>query len=81
MDNASYDATVAKLVDSAMKAADESVRATAIATGIPYTTLDRKLKGAPFHVNELRRIGQYLGRPTASFLPDEYAHEKKEAAA
>ncbi len=76
MDNVSYDATVAELVDGALKEAGESVRATAIATGIPYTTLDRKLKGAPFHVNELRRIGQYLGRPTASFLPPEVARER-----
>lgn len=71
MDNASYDATVAVLVEEAIKSAGQSVRGTAIATGIAYTTLDRKLKGAPFTVSELRRIGQFVGLPTAAFLPPE----------
>lgn len=71
MDNGTYDATIATRVETALKEAGQSVRATAIATGIPYTTLDRKLKGAPFQVNELRRIGRLLGLPTSAFIPED----------
>lgn len=81
MDNASYDAAVADQVATALQESGKSVRETALSTGIPYTTLDRKLKGAPFHVNELRRIGLMLGRETASFLPDVSGAAKKNPAA
>lgn len=81
MDNASYDALVASLVADALKKAGESVRATAIATGIPYTTLDRKLKGAPFNVGELHRIGSYLGRSAGSFIPNEDARHSAKSPA
>lgn len=81
MDNESYDAAVADEVRRALEDAGASVRATALATGIPYTTLDRKLKGAPFQVRELRLIGKHLGRGTASFLPDEAVASKTKPAA
>ena len=71
MDNGTYDAAIATRVETALKEAGQSVRATAIATGIAYTTLDRKLKGAPFQVSELRRIGKHLGLPTSAFIPDD----------
>lgn len=81
MDHASYDAAVAERVHEAFRAAGLSVREAALRSGIAYTTLDRKLKGAGFYVNELRRIGLLTGRTTESFLPDAAARSAKEPAA
>ncbi|WP_167131962.1 hypothetical protein [Paramicrobacterium chengjingii] len=74
MDNESYDGIVGKAVRSAFDAAGFSVRSAALATGIPYTTLDRKLEGhTSFTVRELRAIAKATRRSTRSFVPSESA--------
>lgn len=70
MDNASLDHRVAELVDAAITESGKSRNAVAKETGVPYATLDRKLKGiASFNVSELSRIAQATGRTTGSFIP------------
>lgn len=45
-------------------------------TGIPYTTLTRKLNGiSDFTVGEIGRIADALGVPPWDLLPDEFLEE------
>lgn len=50
-----------------------SVRAAAIAAAIPYTTLDRRLRGdgSDFTVVELRRLSAVTGRDYSSYVAGE----------
>lgn len=75
MDSTSYAAAVAANVDQAIKAAGLSVLKLAQATGIPRTTLDRRLRSngfSPFSVAELKAIADEVGT-TASVLATVYA--------
>lgn len=61
-------------VKFALDTAGISERAAADRTGIPLTTLNRKLRGiAPFTATELRKLGQLLGVPASSLLTEEVA--------
>ncbi len=72
MDNASFDHRVAELVDAAIDESGKSRNAVAKDAGVPYATLDRKLRGiAPFNVSELNRLARATGKTPGSFLPDE----------
>ncbi|MEQ6899240.1 helix-turn-helix domain-containing protein [Microbacterium sp. KR10-403] len=72
MDHAEYDRTVGTNVHEAILESGLSVRGAADRSGIPYTTLDRKLKGlSSFTVADLRRIGQITRRRADSFMPRE----------
>ena len=74
MDNAAYGEAVAKAVLGAIKSSPvESVNGAAKASGIPYVTLDRRLKkdGGAFTVAELRSLAHVTGRKTADFIPRE----------
>lgn len=74
MDNASFDHRVAELVDAAIKASGKSRNAVAKESGVPYVTLDRKLKAlAPFNVSELNRIAQATAREAGDFIPGDVA--------
>lgn len=64
MDSTQYAAAVARNVDEALRRANRSVLATAAATGIPRTTLDRRLRssgGSPFSVAELKALADFTG--------------------
>lgn len=70
MDNASFDHRVAELVDAAIEESGKSRHAVGLEAGVPYATLDRKLKGiAPFNVSELNRLAQATDRTPGSFIP------------
>lgn len=61
--------TVAQSVREAIEEAGSSVHATALDTGIPYTTLDRKLRnGGKFTIEELGLLATALHKEPASFL-------------
>jgi len=46
-----------------------SVRAASTETGIPYTTLDRRLRdGSQFTIAELNRLAAATGRDTSYFI-------------
>jgi hypothetical protein len=46
-----------------------SVRSAALQTGIPYTTLDRRLRdGSQFTVAELNRLAELTGRLPSDFI-------------
>lgn len=61
--------TVSGQVRAAINASVGSVRAAAIGSGIPYTTLDRRLRGdgSDFTVAELRRLGEVTGHAASDF--------------
>lgn len=61
--------TVARTVRDAIEATGRSVHGLAVETGIPYTTLDRKLRRGTFTVEELYLLGIALDREPASFFP------------
>ncbi|MDR6691377.1 putative transcriptional regulator [Microbacterium sp. 1154] len=70
MDNGSFDHRVAELVAAAIDETGPSRNAVAKEAGVPYATLDRKLKGiAPFNVSELNRLAQATGRDAGDFIP------------
>lgn len=61
-------------VKQAIDDAGLSERDVAEQTGIPLTTLNRRLRGhAPFTATELRKIGQVLGVPASSLIVEEVA--------
>lgn len=69
-DNAEYDQQVGQNVRAAFDEAGLSVNGASRESGIPYTSLDRKLKGlSSFTVAELRRLGAITGRRLGDFLP------------
>lgn len=61
--------TVAAAVRAAIKESLGSVRAAALHSNIPPTTLDRRLRGdgSDFTVSELRRLADATGRSAADF--------------
>jgi len=62
---------LADTVRAAIKDTLGSVRAAAQETGIPYTTLDRRLKnGSQFTVAELGRLAEVTGRTLTDFVGD-----------
>lgn len=64
MDSTQYAAAVAANVEKAIEAAGRSVLSVALETGIPRTTLDRRLRSngfSPFSVTELKLIADLLG--------------------
>lgn len=70
MDNESFDKAVADSALAAILATIGSVNGAAKRTGIPYTTLDRKLHGhTSFTVRELHLVAQATGKRTAHFIP------------
>jgi hypothetical protein len=72
MDYDEYDKAVGENARAAIIAKFGSVRGGSEAAGIPYASLDRKLRGlSSFKVGELRRLARVTGRRTASFLPRE----------
>ena len=82
MDSTEYAAAVAAKVEKAMRQAGESHASLAAKTGIPRTTLQRRLTSGgvhPFNVRELRDIAQALGT-TASELATVYVVAEAVAA-
>lgn len=72
MDYDEYDRAVGEAARDAIMTKFGSVRGGSEASGIPYASLDRKLRGlSSFKVVELRRLAKVTGRRTASFLPRE----------
>ena len=61
--------TLAHTIRAAIHDTVGSIRAAAKHSGIPYTTLDRRLRGdgSDFTVAELRRLAQATNRTTADF--------------
>lgn len=67
-----YDQAVGENVKAAFIAKFGSVRGGSEASGIPYASLDRKLRGiSSFSVRELRLAAKSTGRRVRSFLPSE----------
>lgn len=66
--------TVAGRVKAAMSTANQSIKGTAEAAGIPLTTYRRKLAGhTDFTVAELARIADALNVAPSTLLPAEFA--------
>lgn len=71
MDTQRYVSEVARAVASAISRADQSQVAVSDATGIPRTTLIRRLAGSsPFTTAELSAIGELLQVDPRDFLPE-----------
>lgn len=71
MDSTEYAAAVAANVDAAIRDGDKSVLSIAAKTGIPRTTLDRRLRSgglSPFTVSEVKAIATALDITAASLL-------------
>lgn len=69
MDNPEYAQTVAHATFAAMVAGGETQLGLSVKTGIPRTTLARRLSGSsPFTVAELAAIADVLGIPVASLV-------------
>lgn len=82
MDSTEYAAAVAAKVEHAMHAAHETQASLAEKTGIPRTTLQRRLTSHgihPFNVRELRDVAKALGT-TAAELTTVYAVAREVAA-
>lgn len=61
---------VARAVSAALKEAGIAQRDAASRTGLPITTLSRRLTGnSPFNIDELEIIADLLGRPVSDFIP------------
>ncbi|MDF2578473.1 MAG: hypothetical protein K0S49_52 [Microbacterium sp.] len=74
MDNDEYDRAVGENVKTAFIAQFGSLRGGSEASGIPYASLDRKVRGiTSFNTRELRQAAQATGRKVRSFLPSETA--------
>lgn len=66
--------TVAQRVRDAMEQKSLTEKGLADVTGIPRTTLRRRLTGnSSFTLNELDAIARYLGLPLVDLLADEAA--------
>ncbi|MDR0593714.1 MAG: hypothetical protein LBG60_10765 [Bifidobacteriaceae bacterium] len=66
-------AHVAREVAAAIARADRSCAWVAKTTGIPNTTLGRKLRGhVPFNMVELASIAEALGVPASRFVPPSF---------
>lgn len=81
MDSTGYAAAVADNVHRAIAGRSRSVLSVAEATGIPRTTLDRRLRSggaSPFSVSELKAIADELGI-TVRDLTTVYADQAPQA--
>ena len=71
MDSTEFAAAVAANVDLAIKRAGKTVLSIASETGIPRTTLERRLRSAglsPFTVTEIKAIGIALSIPARDLV-------------
>lgn len=71
VDSIQYSTTVAKHVTAAIKKKHKTVLSISEETGIPRTTLTRRLASpetSPFTVVELSKIADVLNMPVARFL-------------
>ena len=71
METTSYPEAVAKAVRKAMDSSGSSVHATAIKSGIPSATMQRRLTAParyPFTVAEIDAIAQATGKSTSALL-------------
>lgn len=71
MDSTTYAAAVASAVERAIRQAGKSVAGIAAETGIPRTTLDRRLRSgglSALSVSEVKAIADVLGVTAASLL-------------
>ena len=74
MDNEAFDRAVADAARDAIMSTIGSVNGAAKEAGIPYATLDRKLRGvSSFTVSELRRLAAVTGKRTSDFIPKRVA--------
>ena len=64
-----YAAKVAVMVEAAMVAGGFNVKTLSDATLIPRATLQRRLGGAPFTVEELASIAWVLGTQPSELVP------------
>lgn len=72
MDNTADINPVGTAARQAIDSSVGSVREASIQTGIPYATLDRRLRdGEQFKVSELRALGTITGRKPADFIGGE----------
>lgn len=61
---------VARAVSAALREAGIAQRDAASRTGIPTTTLSRRLTGhSPFNLNELELLANLTGRTVSDFVP------------
>ena len=73
---------VAREVSAAIARAERSCAWVAKRTGIPNTTLGRKMRGhAPFNVEELAKIADVLGVRLGSLAPPIFQSQQHETAA
>lgn len=61
MDHKPLATTVSQTVLDVLAARSISQRVLSEQTGIPFTTLHRRLHGSPFTIDELEKVGAYLG--------------------
>jgi molybdenum-dependent DNA-binding transcriptional regulator ModE len=72
MDHAEYDRATGQIAKAAIIEAFGSVQGGAKASGIPYASLDRKLKGiTSFTTRELRLLAGVTKRRVRDLLPRE----------
>lgn len=65
------DDLVATNIRTAITSAGISIRAVSIQSGVPYATLDRKLRGVTsFSIFEVWRIAKVLNVRPSSLVPD-----------
>lgn len=73
--------STAERVAAAILRAGESRNSIATKTGIPYSTLQRRLiDGHSFTIGELARIADVLGISPVALMPDEFRTAHKDAA-
>ena len=65
--------TATRPIADAVRAAlgDRAVKRLADDTGIPRSTLDRRLRDGNFSVAELFKVAHALGVPASTLMPDE----------
>jgi transcriptional regulator with XRE-family HTH domain len=77
MDQSYVRTDIARRVAKALLDSDKSKTQLARVTGIPYATLDRKLRGVTdFSVVELLRVADALGITPASLVPPLFVLER-----
>lgn len=63
--------TIARHVQSLLNTRRISLREASRKTGIPHSTLDRRLRGiTPFDIDELDRLADLLGTDVATLFAD-----------
>lgn len=79
MDSIRVTAGIRDRVAVEMVSAGVSKRALSIASGIPLTTLDRKLRSGDFTARELAMLAEALRVPFARLIPQELRSEESAA--